>query len=130
MPLKSILIVDDNAVIRKALKGGLESRDGFYICGEAQDGRDAIEKAKHLTPDLIILDLSMPVMDGIEAAVVLHQLMPCVPLILYTLHAVAGLETKASSAGISAIVFKSEGLDKLAEQAQTLLRMITRADEK
>ena len=58
----SILIVDDNAFIRRAIRLRFEGRNGFQVCGEAVDGSDAIEKARQLKPDLIILDFSMPVM--------------------------------------------------------------------
>ena len=82
----SILIVDDNALIRKEVRLGFERRNGFLTCGEAVDGRDAIDKARQLKPDLIILDFSMPVMNGLQAAAVLSREMPDVPLILFTMH--------------------------------------------
>lgn len=58
----------------------LEQQDGWEVCGEAADGREAIEKAQQLKPDLIVLDLSMPVMNGLEAARVLKGLFPSLPL--------------------------------------------------
>ena len=65
---KCILIVDDSYAIRSATRHFLETQTGFTVCGEATDGIDAIEKTRHLTPDLIILDLAMPRMNGLEAA--------------------------------------------------------------
>ena len=65
---KCILIVDDHEYIRKIVRACLEGQSGFEICGEAVDGYDTVEKAKELKPDLIILELSMPRMNGIEAA--------------------------------------------------------------
>ena len=73
---KLVLVVDDNAVIRHALCEVFTSEEGFDVCGEAENGRDAIEKAQALQPDLIVMDLSMPVMNGIDAAHALKTLMP------------------------------------------------------
>ena len=117
----SILIVDDNALIRRAVRLGFEGRNGFLICGEAVNGSDAIEKARQLKPNLIILDFSMPVMNGLEAAAVLSREMPDVPLILFMMHAGAVVASEARSAGISAIVPKDQGSEGLVSQALTLL---------
>jgi YesN/AraC family two-component response regulator len=73
---KCILIVDDNETVRQMLRHFLEAETGFRVCGEAVDGYDAIEKAHELQPDLIILDLTMPRMGGIEAAKILKQMLP------------------------------------------------------
>src|ERR1700692_4378898 len=83
---KCILIVDDNLPIRKSIRRFLESETDFEVCGEAVDGLDAIEKARELNPDLIILDLSMPRMNGAAAASVLKRTMPHVPIILFTMY--------------------------------------------
>jgi CheY-like chemotaxis protein len=80
---KCILIVDDNAVIRRSLRRILESVDGWQVCGEAADGQEGIEKAKELDPDLIILDLSMPRLNGLEAARILSKAMPKIPLLMF-----------------------------------------------
>ena len=79
---KAVLIVDDNAFIRQALCELFKQEADFEVCGEAENGNEAIEKARELRPDLIVLDLSMPVMNGIDAARVLKKLMPAVPLII------------------------------------------------
>src|SRR5437016_13578448 len=76
---KAVLIVDDNALIRQALCEMFKREADFEVCGEAENGQEAIEKAQQLHPDLIVMDLSMPVMNGIEAASVLKSLMPTVP---------------------------------------------------
>ena len=117
----SILIVDDNPTIRQAVRRGFEGRNGFEVCGEAVDGLDAIEKARQLKPDLIVLDFSMPVMNGLEAAAVLSREMPSVPLILFTMHVGAVVASEARSAGISAVVSKDQGSDGLVNQALVLL---------
>jgi DNA-binding NarL/FixJ family response regulator len=117
----SILIVDDNAFIRKAIRLGFEGRNGFEVCGEAVDGNDGIVKARQLKPDLIILDFSMPVMNGLEAAAVLHREMPSVRLILFTMHTAFLSSSEAQSVGISAVVPKDQGADGLVNQAVSLL---------
>src|SRR5437016_14038629 len=79
---KSVLIVDDNAIFRRAMRHVFTSEGDFVVCGEAENGREAIEKAQELHPDLIVMDLAMPVMTGIDAARVLNRLMPTVPLVI------------------------------------------------
>ena len=76
---KTVLIVDDNAYIRQALCELFEGEADFEPCGEAENGKEAIAKALELHPDLIVLDLSMPVMNGLDAARELKRLMPTVP---------------------------------------------------
>ena len=71
--VKSVLILDDNACVRSALCELLAREGDFDVCGEAENGREAIERARQLCPDLIVTDLSMPVMDGLEEARLLKQ---------------------------------------------------------
>src|SRR5277367_4945319 len=108
---KRILIADDNPHLRKALHRLFEHHDYLEVCAEAVNGREAVEKAVQLKPDLIILDLSMPVMNGLEAARILHELMPRVPKILFTLHAQALMTADLKSAGIDRVVAKSDMTD-------------------
>ena len=118
---KGILLVDDNPAICMALRKFLEIHTEFEVCGEARDGFDAIEKATELLPKLIILDLSMPKMGGLEAARVLKQRMPQVPLILFTMHAAATNPTEVAAAGIDAVISKTEGLQTLIDRVYALL---------
>jgi CheY-like chemotaxis protein len=84
---RSILVADDNAIIRKMLCEIFEAEEDYDLCAEARDGAEAIALAIKHKPELIILDSSMPVMDGIQAAKELKILMPEVPIILFTLYA-------------------------------------------
>ena len=126
MQPKSVLIVDDNVAIRRVVRYSFESQQDFQICGEAVNGQDAIEKAKQFKPDLIILDFAMPVLDGIEAAAILSQIMPSIRLILFTMHSNAVVNVAARTAGISAVIAKEHGLEELLSQSQKLLGLSSR----
>jgi chemotaxis response regulator CheB len=93
---KIVLVADDNPLIRKMLCRMFEAEEHYNLCEQAENGRQAIELALRCRPDLIILDLSMPVMNGLEAAWELKRLMPHVPIILFSQHAVA-LDKKSPS---------------------------------
>ena len=102
-----ILIVDDNELVRKHLKSFLQSADGtFNVCGEASDGIQAVLKAHELKPDVVILDLAMPLMDGISAAREIAKTTPSLAMFLYTLHMSPQVEVEALSAGIRKVVAK------------------------
>lgn len=105
----SILIVDDSALIRRALRACLEeNRDDWKVCGEAPDGATAIQMAKDLNPDLIVLELSTPGMNGFELARELKRTNPSVPLLMFTSFKTPQLEVQAIAAGCNAVVSKSE----------------------
>ncbi len=118
---KTILIVDDNAYIRLALWGLFKRESDFEVCGEAENGKEAIAKALELHPDLIVLDLSMPVMNGLDAARELKRLMPTVPLIMYSLFDDGFVEQEARLIGISELVSKSQPAPILVSKARSLL---------
>src|ERR1700694_3834478 len=93
----------------------------FEVCGEASNGKKAIAKALELHPDLIVLDLSMPVMNGLDAARELKQLMPTVPLIMYSSFGDTFAEQQARLVGISELVSKSQPAAILVSKARSLL---------
>jgi DNA-binding NarL/FixJ family response regulator len=117
---RRILVIDDGDSVRDIIRIFLE-RDGFEVCGEAADGVEAIEQAKKLKPDLIILDLAMPRMNGAEAASVLSQTMPDVPIVLLTLYQNVLGTALASAIGVRAVVDKTDGMDKLVACVRSLL---------
>src|SRR6202158_1873737 len=118
---KSVLVVDDNAFIRHVLCRVFTSEADFDICAEAENGEEAIEKAQALHPDLIVMDLSMPVMNGIDAARTLRTLMPTVPVIIFSDYSDVFFDKEARSAGICALVSKSEPVSVLIGKARALL---------
>ena len=123
MPKKKVLLVDDNAIIREAVRPLFDSHPRFVVCGEAEHGREAVEKAPSLRPDLIVLDLVMPVMNGLEAAQRLTKILPHVWLILLTSHEWSGLSQDARLAGIHAVVPKNKAVTHLIAQAEALFGM-------
>ena len=118
--LKSVLIADDHEFIRHALCDLFTSQEDFDVCGEAGNGREAIEMAQGLHPDLILLDLSMPVMNGLEAACELKRLMPMVPIIVFSDYGDVFSEREARAAGISAVVSKTDHLKVLMDKARAV----------
>jgi len=118
---KTVLIVDDNGFVRRALRELFKRETDIEVCGEAENGRLGIEEARRLHPDLIVLDLLMPVMNGLDAARVLQRLMPSVPLIMYSAFEDRFSEKVARLAGISALVSKSEHVSVLINKARGLL---------
>jgi DNA-binding NarL/FixJ family response regulator len=119
--LSTVLIVDDQAVVRTAVRDLFESYSGFVVCGEAENGVDAVAKARELRPDLIILDLSMPLMNGFDAAKALRQILPDVPVFLLTAHSSDTTEQAAFNVGIRAVFSKYQDLESLVTRARTIL---------
>jgi DNA-binding NarL/FixJ family response regulator len=108
-----ILIIDDSSDVRYVMRKLFESETGWLVCGEASNGKEGVEMAERVHPNLIILDLSMPVMNGLEAAKILNRSMPSVPLIMFTSFQTEVLREQASAAGISKIILKSGPMAEL-----------------
>jgi DNA-binding NarL/FixJ family response regulator len=119
---KSILIADDNGAVRKIARLFLESQMDLEVCGEAVDGVDAIEKAKQLKPDLVVMDLAMPRMNGVEAALVLKGLMPGMPIVIFTLYSDLLGSSPSSTIPVDAVLSKPDGGWKLVECVRSLLQ--------
>jgi DNA-binding NarL/FixJ family response regulator len=117
----TVLIADDNPFVRHGLCEFFDREEDFYVCGQAENGREAVEKAEALHPDLILLDLSMPLMNGLDATRALKRLMPEVPVIMYSAHSDSFTEKEARSAGVSALVLKSEHISVLLGKARIAL---------
>jgi DNA-binding NarL/FixJ family response regulator len=119
---KTILIGDDNAGVRRAMRHMFADSEEWTVCGEAVNGRDVVTKAAQLCPDLVVVDFSMPVMNGLEAARLLKRLRPSLPVVLFTVFKDRFLEEEAFAAGISMVVAKEEGISVLGERARVLLK--------
>lgn len=107
--------------MRTVIRSLLERHTTFDVCGEAVDGVDAIEQAKALNPDLILLDLAMPNMSGAEAASVLKQTFPLIPIILFTMYSEFVGSSIVAATGIDVVLSKPDGMTQLIQCAQALL---------
>jgi DNA-binding NarL/FixJ family response regulator len=107
---RKILIVDDSSMMRRALRGWIEQNPNWKVCAEAPNGAVAIEKVKELLPDLVILDLSMPVMNGLEAARHIQEIAPTTPMVMFTMYVNDALTRDAQAAGIQCVVSKTESV--------------------
>ena len=122
-----ILIVDDSDVTRRILSTIVRSRH-WTVCGEAEDGWSAIRKFQEVKPDVVLLDLAMPDINGIEVARMMSGLNPSVPIILFTVMDLEGLENTARRAGISAVVSKAQSwnlvksIETAVAQSQRLIQ--------
>jgi two-component system, NarL family, response regulator len=101
-----IAIVDDNRAIRKTLRTGIETHTDWEICGEAENGEAAVALVQATKPDLVVLDLSMPLLNGLEAARQVRAIAPATGMVLFTNYASPELTTLARSVGISAVISK------------------------
>lgn len=117
---KRVLIVEDEVSVRNAVRIFFEQQSQFEVCGEAANGVEALEKANTLHPDIIILDLSMPHMNGIEAASLFRSRLPNVPVVVYTMFGDVLGKQLAAALGVAAIVSKSDGLPTLLRRIESL----------
>jgi CheY-like chemotaxis protein len=117
---KSVLIADDSASMRLAVRFLLERRHSELMVSEAVDGADAIEKAKQTQPDLILLDLAMPRLNGAEAATVLKKTLPEIPIILFTMYTDLHADSLCAFIGVD-FISKVDGIPKLLERVDALL---------
>jgi chemotaxis response regulator CheB len=118
---RRVLVADDSPFIRKALCHVFANHPTLEICDEAVNGQEAIEKAEKHRPDLIILDLSMPVLGGLEAAKAICLFLPNVPIILFTMHAEAVRPSDIVDTRILRVVPKEDAIT-LVRHAEELLR--------
>lgn len=117
---KRVLIVDDHEKVRRIVCS-MFTAQGFEV-SDAENGAQAVERAGELHPDLVVLDLAMPVMNGLEAARKLKILMPSLPLLMFTNNLGSILEQEARAAGFAAVVSKSGSAEQLLVYAKALLR--------
>jgi DNA-binding NarL/FixJ family response regulator len=117
-----VLIADDHAVIRRGVRWILQGSPEWELCGEAEDGQDAVRLAEELQPEIIILDVSMPRMNGVEAARVIRRKIPEARILLLTLHASIELIRSAFRAGVRGYVLKSDAEEDLVQALGVVIR--------
>ena len=119
--VRNILIVDDSENERAVIRMAVEGLTKYRVCGEAVNGTQAIKKAEELKPDLIIMDLAMPLMNGLEAASVLKKALPGTPVVLFTLYGDLVKSERSPRFGVTDVVSKEEGIAPLLDCLKNLL---------
>jgi DNA-binding NarL/FixJ family response regulator len=116
-----ILIADDHDVVRAGVRRMLEAEPGWEVCGEARTGREAVALSVALKPDIVVIDLSMPGLNGIDATRRLHKLLPAARVIMLTVHEADQVVTDAFAAGARALVLKADSGRTLVTAVQMVL---------
>jgi len=120
MPVQ-ILIADDHDVVRQGLRRVLEAEPGWVVCGEAANGREAVALAVALRPEVVLLDISMPGLNGIDATRRIRRLVPSTRVIILTMHNAEQIVTEALAAGARGCVLKSDSVRTLVTAIQRVL---------
>ena len=115
-----ILIVDDHEIVRRGVRALLESQQGLVVCGEAENGRDGIAKAAELRPDLVLLDVGLPELNGLEVARYLRATLPSVKILVLTVLEVDRLAEELLEAGVNGYVLKSEAGQTLVTAVKSI----------
>lgn len=115
-----ILVVDDHEIIRLGVKSLLQSRPGWTVCGETGDGREAIAMAKQLQPDVIIMDITMPELNGLEATRQIREAAPGAEVLVLTVHASEHLAEAALTAGVRGYIMKIDSGKELIDAVQAV----------
>ena len=118
---KTVLIVDDNFTVRGALRAFIERTMGMQVCGSGQNGIEAVQKAKEQKPDFILLDLSMPGMNGLDAAAAIRKVAPQARIVVFTLYCDSLGELLAKAAGVDLVLSKADGPAGLLHALEPLL---------
>jgi two-component system, NarL family, vancomycin resistance associated response regulator VraR len=117
---KRVLIADDSSSVRDVIRTFLRDREDIEICGEAVDGLEALEKAQRLKPDLVLLDLVMPEINGAEVASILKNKMPDIRIILFTMYSERMGKFLSSAIGVDAVLSKPDGMTNIVESINSL----------
>jgi DNA-binding NarL/FixJ family response regulator len=120
-PLR-ILIADDHDVMRQGTRAMIERQPGWEVCGIAATGRQAVEQAFALEPDVVVMDMSMPELNGLDAAVQIKRRLPQTEILIFTAHQTEELIPQVFEAGVKSFIFKSEAAKFLVEAIESLSR--------
>lgn len=115
-----ILLADDHSSFRHMLRVLLELNPNWEVCGEAADGQEAVVRTAELHPDLVIMDLNMPNLNGIEATRKIRSFSPSTPVLILTFHELSSLQEIAQNSGARGYVLKSQSFDVLTKAIETL----------
>jgi DNA-binding NarL/FixJ family response regulator len=121
LSMPKILIADDSELVRKMLVAILSEQEGWTVCGQATNGQQAVLMAHKLAPDLIIMDIAIPIVDGLHATVEILKGNPSLPIILYTVHQNNQIQLEGNKAGARAVISKTDPTENLIATIQELL---------
>ena len=115
-----ILLVDDHEIVRCGLRTLIQAQPGWEVCGEAANGREAVELTSRLHPDVIVLDLGMPELNGLDALKLIHKEMPATEVLVFSMHDSEGLVREVFAAGARGYVLKSDAARYLVDAIRSL----------
>jgi len=119
--LPRVIVVDDHAVIRRGVQGILHAFPEWELCGEAENGQEGVKLAETVRPEVVIMDVSMPGLNGLEATRIIHKILPDTKVLLLTLHSSTELVRSAFRAGARGYVLKSDAEHELVRALNVLL---------
>jgi DNA-binding NarL/FixJ family response regulator len=117
-----IVVADDQEVVRKRVVATLMSRGDLEVCAEASNGKEAVQKAKELNPDLVILDITMPELNGLDAARQIRSFAPNLPILILSVHKSRQVVEEAKKIGVRGYVTKGDAIQKLLLAVDTVLK--------
>src|SRR5204863_3049916 len=117
-----ILLADDHDVMRQGTRALIERQPGWEVCGLASTGREAVALARQLKPDIVVMDMAMPELNGLDAAILIKREQPNTEVVMFTAHEEDDLVRDAFKAGLKSVIFKSEAYECLVEAIQSLSR--------
>ena len=117
-PRVRVLVADDHEVMRMGIRNLLQFQSGWSVCAEASNGQEAVDKAFQFHPDVIIMDITMPVMNGLEAAQQITKIQPQIPVILFSLHVSDDLYRHLKTDGIRGAVAKADAARDLTQAVE------------
>lgn len=119
--MPKILIADDNEQILQFLSALLSQEPDLKVCGQARNGRQAVLMARELAPDAVILDLQMPMLDGLGATAEIVKLYPLIPILLYTVHKNEQIDREAKKVGVRKVIAKTDSPESLLASIRAFL---------
>ncbi len=117
-----IVVADDQEVVRKRVVATLLSRRNFEVCAEASNGKEAVEKVKEMNPDLVVLDITMPELNGLDAARQIRTFAPNLPILILSVHKSRQVVEEAKKIGVKGYVTKGDAIQKLLLAVDTVLQ--------
>jgi len=117
-----ILVADDQECIRQGIRALIEASPGLEVCGEAVNGEEAVQKTIEMQPDLVVLDITMPVMNGLDAAKMIRSCSPDTPILIVSIHNIETMIEDAKRIGVQGFVAKAQASELLVDAIQSIMQ--------